>query len=203
MEFLLNFPVETEEAQRFWASKHRLNRVKAIIAFSTDLDNANDNLRRHGYKSIYRHKMLNFYKCYVNQPKMNSIPFSGLDEYWYNPVQCTSSGSVITSAPVALIPDSQYTSQVTKYSNGLQIVTMTVGNNLTGHMDRLKPNGDPNGNMGYGSTVTKGDSNIATLFITGRDVIITGVNVGETSFTVISGDGSASVDLTVRIKDNG
>lgn len=83
--FKLNFPIETEDALKFWGSKHRLNRIKAIIAFSLDVDNANDNLRRAGYHYSYRRKYLDHYQQYVNQPKMDTVPFSGLDDDWYNP----------------------------------------------------------------------------------------------------------------------
>lgn len=89
--YKLNFPIETERAREFWGSKHKLNRIKAIIAFSLDLDNANDNLRRHGYYRQYRKRYLEVYSCYVNNPKMDgsdgkqNVPFSDLQEHWWNP----------------------------------------------------------------------------------------------------------------------
>lgn len=83
--FKLNYPIETDKAFQFWASKHKLNRIKAIIAFSLDLENANDNLRRHGYYNLYRKRYLKKYQAYVNNPKMDNIPFSTLDDEWWNP----------------------------------------------------------------------------------------------------------------------
>ena len=83
--FKLNYPIETEEAQKFWASRHALNHIKAIIAFSTDLDNANDNLRRFGYAYHYRKRYLKLYAKYVKDPSMKKIPYSNLDDLWYNP----------------------------------------------------------------------------------------------------------------------
>ena len=195
MEFKLNFPVETEEARRFWASKHRLNRIKAIIAFSTDLKNANDNLRRAGYASIFRHKMLNLYKCYVNQPKMGLIPFSDLSEPWYEPIPCVST----TVAPVAFIPIKPFESMVTKWTNGKQKVTINNSGDISGNIDRLNPDGTPNGGMGYGSIVSGGDSSIAEFFINGRDVNIYGRGIGSTNFTVTSGDGTAKTIITVEV----
>lgn len=83
--YKLNFPIETEDAKKFWASRHRLNRIKAIMAFSLDLDNANDNLRRAGYYRQYRKKYLALYASVVNKPTMAGIPFSDLDDHWWNP----------------------------------------------------------------------------------------------------------------------
>ncbi len=85
-EYKLNYPIETEEAREFWASKHRLNRIKAIIAFSTSYDNANDNLRRAGYYNMYRKKYLNMYKKYINQPDMKKVLFSQVSELWFDPI---------------------------------------------------------------------------------------------------------------------
>ncbi|MCS5737470.1 hypothetical protein, partial [Herbiconiux daphne] len=70
--FKLNFPIESPEAYKFWGSKHKLNRIKAIIAFSLDVDNANDNLRRAGYYNLYRKRMLKHYSKYVNDPQMKA-----------------------------------------------------------------------------------------------------------------------------------
>lgn len=81
--FKLNYPVETPEAYRFWSSNHKANKIKAIIAFSLDLDNANDNLRRHGFMLHYRERALRNFCMYVNSPAMSGIPFSELDSPWY------------------------------------------------------------------------------------------------------------------------
>ena len=74
-----NFPIETEEAQRFWGSHHLLNQAKAVIAFSTDESNANDNMRRRGISYFRRQWYLRNYKQYVNNPSMVDIPFSPVD----------------------------------------------------------------------------------------------------------------------------
>lgn len=83
MGSLLNYPIETEEAQKFWASPHTLNQLKAIIAFSLNEKNANDNLRRYGYKLQFRKRALKAYSQYINSPSMSSIPFtSGVVNWW-------------------------------------------------------------------------------------------------------------------------
>jgi hypothetical protein len=82
--YKLNFPIETKEAQKFWASELKLNRIKAIIAFSLDLKNANDNLRRFKYYRQFRKKALKHFGKYVNQPDMKNIPFSQMKDKWWN-----------------------------------------------------------------------------------------------------------------------
>ncbi|ELI5583685.1 hypothetical protein MLN87_07370 [Escherichia coli] len=79
-----NYDIETPEAIRFWGSNHVLNRVKSIIAFSLNEDNANDNLRRYGFTFGFRQRCLDHYKKYVNQPTMKNIPFSYPSENLYN-----------------------------------------------------------------------------------------------------------------------
>lgn len=81
--FKLNFPVETDEARKFWASRHKCNQMKAIIAFSYDHDNANTNLKRAGYRLTWREKALNKYGQYVNQPDMKNIPFTPPTVPWW------------------------------------------------------------------------------------------------------------------------
>lgn len=81
--YKLNYPVETPEALAFWSSNHRCNRMKAIIAFSLDLDNANDNLRRAGYSRQFRKRALFNFCMYVNQPAMSGIPLNDLSDVWY------------------------------------------------------------------------------------------------------------------------
>lgn len=89
--YKLNYPVETDTAKKFWESHHRLNRIKCIIAFSLNMDNANDNLRRFGYARQYRKKYLDLYHEFVNNPKMDNsdgkvkVPLSGGDDLWYSP----------------------------------------------------------------------------------------------------------------------
>lgn len=77
------FPIETEEAKTFWASRHKCNRMKAIIAFSTDLKNANDNLRRSGYGVHWRNRALNNFGMFVNKPSMASVPFTEMSTPWW------------------------------------------------------------------------------------------------------------------------
>lgn len=84
--YKLNFPITTPEANKFWSSHHKLNRVKAIIAFSLDINNANDNLRRFGYTRGFRERCLIKYAVYVNKPDMKTIPYSQLTNIWYKEV---------------------------------------------------------------------------------------------------------------------
>lgn len=79
----LNYPIETEEAKKFWASRHKCNKMKCIIAFSLNLDNANDNLRRFGYTLSWRKKAIRHFGGYVNQPDMAGIPFSEMSTPWW------------------------------------------------------------------------------------------------------------------------
>lgn len=79
----LNYPIETPEAEKFWASNHKSNKVKAIIAFSLDLENANANLGRYGYTRAWRNRALYHFGQYVNQPDMAAVPFSELSTPWY------------------------------------------------------------------------------------------------------------------------
>lgn len=79
----LNFPIETEAAKKFWASKHKCNKAKAIVAFSTSLENANGNLDRYGYTRGWRERILANYASYVNNPSMAGIPFTELSTPWW------------------------------------------------------------------------------------------------------------------------
>lgn len=74
--YKLNFPVETEEAKKFWSSKHKANRMQAIIAFSLDEKNANDNLRRYGYKLGWRKKAIKKFTGKWNKPGMSNTDFT-------------------------------------------------------------------------------------------------------------------------------
>jgi hypothetical protein len=82
--YKLNYPMQ-QSAVKYWESRHRLNRIKAIIAYSTDLDNANDNLRRRDYPYSFRQRYLKKYAAYVANPSMKGIPYSDLEDNWYNP----------------------------------------------------------------------------------------------------------------------
>lgn len=81
--FKLNYPIETPEAKAFWASRHKCNKMKSIIAFSLDLSNANDNLRRAGYRRHWRLRALNNFGMYVNKPTMATVPFSEIETPWW------------------------------------------------------------------------------------------------------------------------
>ena len=81
--YKLNDPIESAEAKKFWSSNLKLNRIKAIIAFSLDLENANDNLRRYGYSKQYRNRALRAFGQYVNNPTMAGVPFNQLEDKWW------------------------------------------------------------------------------------------------------------------------
>lgn len=81
--FKHNYPIETDEAREFWASNHKCNRMKAIIAFSFDLHNANMNLLRAGYSRLWRLRALNNFGMYVNSPLMRRIPYSEIETPWW------------------------------------------------------------------------------------------------------------------------
>lgn len=84
---VLNYPIKTHEALNMWgAAPHICNIVKAIIATSYDLHNANDNLRRYGYSRGWRTKALYHYGKYVNKPDMAGIPITPLSTPHY--VEC-------------------------------------------------------------------------------------------------------------------
>lgn len=77
------YKIKTIDALRFWSSDHRCNKVKAIIAFSKDLEDANRNLRIAGYKNIFRKKALAGLGVFLNQPDMANVPFSTCAEKWW------------------------------------------------------------------------------------------------------------------------
>ena len=78
------YPIETEEAKKFWASRHVCNRIKAIIAFSKNLTDANSNLRRSGFQRHLRKRALNAWQHYVNMPNMDLVPFTPLGVDWWD-----------------------------------------------------------------------------------------------------------------------
>jgi len=81
--FKLNYPIETPEAYAFWASRHKCNVMKSYIAYSTDLADANDNLKRAGYSLHWRKKAIASFGKWVAYPEMRRIPFSELETpYW-------------------------------------------------------------------------------------------------------------------------
>lgn len=77
------FPIETPDAYRFWASRHKCNRAKAIISFSRTLKDANQNLRKAGFQFHIRRRALQAYGAYVAMPGMQSMPYSPISIPWY------------------------------------------------------------------------------------------------------------------------
>ena len=73
--FKLNYPVKTANAKKFWGSRHICNRMQCIIAFSLNLSNANDNLRRAGYSYAWRKRALLAFGAGVNKPTMPASSF--------------------------------------------------------------------------------------------------------------------------------
>ena len=99
--YKLNFPIETPEAYKFWKSKHKCNHMKAVIAFSTSLENANENMRRDGYSRFWRERAIATYGKYVNNPSMIGIPFTEMETPWWLCMKYDT--SPVDSGTVALI----------------------------------------------------------------------------------------------------
>ncbi|MGL5015957.1 MAG: hypothetical protein ACRC6V_17015 [Bacteroidales bacterium] len=79
------YPIETEAAYKFWGSRHVCNRVKAIISFSTDIEDALLNLRRHGFTSYhFRKRATDTWGSWVARPDMDTIPFTPLGVDWWD-----------------------------------------------------------------------------------------------------------------------
>jgi hypothetical protein len=89
--FLFNYPVETEEAFRFWNSDHKCNQAKAFVCFSTDEHNFHELMKRHGYQLQWRNRVWANYAPYISFPSMEQIPFSPLGPWW----NCLASESSI------------------------------------------------------------------------------------------------------------
>lgn len=77
------FPIVTEEAYKFWASRHLCNKLKAIISFSLDKEDAMHNMRRFGYQHHLRKRAWNAWQNFVAKPDMTSIPFTPLGVNWW------------------------------------------------------------------------------------------------------------------------
>lgn len=83
------YPIETEEAKKFFASRHICNRVKAIIAFSKTPEDALRNLRNNLPKEFnhnnhhFRRRAVHAFQHYVNQPDMTNVPFSPISIPWW------------------------------------------------------------------------------------------------------------------------
>lgn len=78
------YPIETPEAYKFWASRHVCNQVKAIISFSRNLNEANDNLRKSGFQRHFRKRAINAWQHYVGMPEMDRIPFTPMGIEWWD-----------------------------------------------------------------------------------------------------------------------
>lgn len=83
------FPIETEEAYKFWASRHICNRVKAIISFSLNQEDAMHNLRRFGFPYHIRKRAWNAWQNFVALPAMNKIEFTPLGINWWDCMPAT------------------------------------------------------------------------------------------------------------------
>ncbi|MGL5012779.1 MAG: hypothetical protein ACRC6V_00600 [Bacteroidales bacterium] len=77
------FPIETEEALKFWGSRHMCNRVKAIISFSLNEEDAMHNMRRFGIQYHVRKRAWKAWQHYVAQPNMDKLPFTPLSVPWW------------------------------------------------------------------------------------------------------------------------
>ncbi len=86
-----NYPIETPTQIKFWASSHKCNQAKAVIAFSYDEENAHRNMRRLlGWTYFFRKRAWNAFGHFVNSPDMAGIPFSeGYTPYW----ECMPAGA--------------------------------------------------------------------------------------------------------------
>ncbi|HAV9873783.1 TPA: hypothetical protein JLH60_004759 [Escherichia coli] len=77
-QYTHNYEIRTPLQIKFWSSANRDNRVKAIIAFSLDYENAQDNLRRAGYPYGWRQRKLEEYKQYINHYDFADVPYSNV-----------------------------------------------------------------------------------------------------------------------------
>ena len=82
----LPFPVVTREAQKFWASKHICNRVKAVISFSRNREEALRLMRIYvpGKPHHFRERAWNAWKLYVGLHEMDKIPYSEMEDKWWD-----------------------------------------------------------------------------------------------------------------------
>lgn len=72
-------PITSERAIEFFASSHKADNAKGIVAHSPTLKAANDTFWRKGYPLQLRKRLLATYKQYVNNPSMTGVPFSNLN----------------------------------------------------------------------------------------------------------------------------
>lgn len=78
------YPIETQEAYKFWSSRHVCNRIKAIVAFSRNEEEAMRNLRRFGFPYGVRKRAVHAWQNYVNMPDMEKVPFTPLGIDWWD-----------------------------------------------------------------------------------------------------------------------
>lgn len=181
----LNYPIETEQAQKFWASKSKVNKCLAIIAFSYDEHNALMNLRRvGGYPYIFRkYHAWNNLGCYVNNPHMANIPFHNIDEMpWWeampfteNP-QCWLGGGHASHVDVTGVTVDHPTFDVNEGS--IYHIQETVSPANAGNKT---------------VTWTSSDPAIATVDAHGT---VTGVKAGTVTITVTTVDGGFKATST-------
>ncbi len=99
--YKLNYPIETPEAVKFWKSRHKCNRAKAICAFSLDEENALRNFTRHGYTHMWAKRAVESFGMYCAQPDMTGIPFSEMSE---KTGDCMPIGGGSVTPPVETAP---------------------------------------------------------------------------------------------------
>ncbi len=99
--YKLNYPIETPEAIKFWESRHKCNRAKAICAFSLDEENALRNFTRRGYTHMWAKRAVESFGMYCAQPDMTGIPFSDIDE---STGDCMPIGGGSVTPPVETVP---------------------------------------------------------------------------------------------------
>lgn len=203
-QYKLNFPIVTDEAYAFWESRHKLNRIKAIIAFSLDLDNANDNLRRAGYYRQYRKRYLDIYGCIVHMPDMKDIPFSPLTEHWWDPIHIcplVTSPFYIKATP-ASSADNQF---LVTNKNGVYTLTLPSTKpsiNLTLQKWHSDNSSSISGGIG-GAVIQPGyNTNVVTIADSGdHNLIITVVAKGSTSVVIKNAAGDAQALINIQITD--
>lgn len=150
--------------------------MKAIIAFSLDLENANDNLRRYGYRLQWRNRALASFGAYVNQPDMTGVPFSELEDlYWY----CMPSEESASVGPYITLHPSNSTVDV----NG--DVTLKVGANGPSAVTYLWEVNTGSGWVAAGSTSTTLDITSAQFTDSGNQYRVQ-VTSGTTKVTNVA-----------------
>jgi hypothetical protein len=81
--YKFNWPIETDEAKKFWSSNHRCNTMKAYVAFSKDKEDFMELTKRARYKHAWRHRAWDAFGYFAATPSMTGIPFSELETPWW------------------------------------------------------------------------------------------------------------------------